>query len=858
MATIDFVNQLYANIFGRTPSSAEANFWVGRIDLGVETSSQVALDFITSAEGVRAQQVERMYQATFGRTPDLAGFKVQIGALSSGAITLNQLAINFANSAEFQAVFVGTGTFNVTTFATAMYTNILGRAPDAAGLAVQVNFYNSLIAAGQSPAQAQATLLTNFANSAEFVNNPSINFDKVVLAYAGVDNQIPVSTTAAPNASLQQLAGVPLSTLVGALNDGTNGNGVPTTGIVNGVTLSLPATAGAISPTSASATTKTTALNDLIIGDDTTAVKSTSIDGGDGSDTLRLAMGATAAVLVTTTNVENVDVTTANGATTTFTGATTIGGQFVGISSLALRGAGTNTVAGLNATTTVTIAGSGTTGVENLAYGATVTAPKINTSGTFATTKINAAGATSLTVNATGATTFTSLDLDTAATSKALNKLTITGTAGVTVTAVTNGLAAGFTVDASAAGGAVSFADYGTDLTFTGGASADTVLMGANLTAKDVLNGGAGVNVLGVTSSASIVGVTGLQITNFQTLDISGTGTASNYDLTKLPTGIVNVQSSTGVTAATTISNVAATGTSLSFIGTDASTADLTISGATGNTALTLNIVGQSATTGSSVEATGKNLVLTGFKTLTVNSSGTTSGTNSIAGTIVDANLQTVTITGSSQTSITKFDATDTALSLVDGSKATGALTLDVSGITTPLQGITISGGSAADTITGQSKTTGALGSTINAGGGADTITISNNTNVFGNTLFYGAATDSQLGTATKAGFDSVTGFVSVGSKATHDFIDLTTFGFTGSARGGIISQTITAADPGATASTNFFVTGGIQRGVAFGTFGGDTYVYVDANKSGSFEAASDMVIKLVGITSVSLADFNF
>ncbi|MDB5366140.1 MAG: hypothetical protein JWM77_2067, partial [Rhodospirillales bacterium] len=46
MATSDFVTQLYSNIFGRTPSSSEINFWVGRIDLGVETSSQVALEFI--------------------------------------------------------------------------------------------------------------------------------------------------------------------------------------------------------------------------------------------------------------------------------------------------------------------------------------------------------------------------------------------------------------------------------------------------------------------------------------------------------------------------------------------------------------------------------------------------------------------------------------------------------------------------------------------------------------------------------------------------------------------------------------------------------------------------------------------
>jgi hypothetical protein len=49
------------------------------------------------------------------------------------------------------------------------------------------------------------------------------------------------------------------------------------------------------------------------------------------------------------------------------------------------------------------------------------------------------------------------------------------------------------------------------------------------------------------------------------------------------------------------------------------------------------------------------------------------------------------------------------------------------------------------------------------------------------------------------------------------------------------------------------------DRGVAFSNLGGgDTYVFVDANKDGNFTAADDIVIKLTGVTSISEADINF
>jgi Ca2+-binding RTX toxin-like protein len=100
----------------------------------------------------------RLYQAALGRAPDEGGLRVQAGALDAGTTGL-QLAQNFLGAAEFTARF-GTS-LNNSDFATAMYANILGRAPDAAGLKVQVD----ALSAGMSRAQ----LLLNFAEANENV-----------------------------------------------------------------------------------------------------------------------------------------------------------------------------------------------------------------------------------------------------------------------------------------------------------------------------------------------------------------------------------------------------------------------------------------------------------------------------------------------------------------------------------------------------------------------------------------------------------------------------------------------------------------------------------------------------------------
>ncbi|MCB1332884.1 MAG: DUF4214 domain-containing protein [Roseivivax sp.] len=116
-------------------------------------------------------QVLRLYQATLDRAPDVGGFRSWTVALESGAQTLDQVATGFVASAEFQARF---GAPDNAGFVTLLYQNVLGRAPDAAGLA-------GWTARLDGGATRQSVVL-GFSESAEFIAARALD----VTAYVAV------------------------------------------------------------------------------------------------------------------------------------------------------------------------------------------------------------------------------------------------------------------------------------------------------------------------------------------------------------------------------------------------------------------------------------------------------------------------------------------------------------------------------------------------------------------------------------------------------------------------------------------------------------------------------------------------
>jgi methionine-rich copper-binding protein CopC len=125
---IDGTNATISDASGDTVSVAN----VERVQFA---DAMVALDI--AGDG---GQVYRLYQAAFARTPDSGGLGFWIGVMDKGA-TLASIATGFVASDEFKSKYGANPTS--TDMVTAMYANVLHRAPDSAGLSYWVGALDS-------------------------------------------------------------------------------------------------------------------------------------------------------------------------------------------------------------------------------------------------------------------------------------------------------------------------------------------------------------------------------------------------------------------------------------------------------------------------------------------------------------------------------------------------------------------------------------------------------------------------------------------------------------------------------------------------------------------------------------------
>jgi Domain of unknown function (DUF4214) len=153
-----FVMQQYRDFLAREGDAAGIQGWVDYIQAGTYSRLQVIDAFLSSNEfsGFVAPVV-RLYFATYLRVPDYAGLTFNAGLVRNGTVTLTQLADFFTQSPEFLATY---GSLNNTQFVTLLYNNVLGRAPDQAGLDGWVGLLQGGYTRGQ--------VLLGFSDSTEY------------------------------------------------------------------------------------------------------------------------------------------------------------------------------------------------------------------------------------------------------------------------------------------------------------------------------------------------------------------------------------------------------------------------------------------------------------------------------------------------------------------------------------------------------------------------------------------------------------------------------------------------------------------------------------------------------------------
>ena len=104
--------------------------------------------------------IGRLYAAAFGREPDASGLQFWADVINDPVVSYKDISKIFIDSPEFSTIASPDSSNDV--FATALYQNVLGRAPDSSGLGYWTNQLDTGL-------QDRADVLVDFANSPENV-----------------------------------------------------------------------------------------------------------------------------------------------------------------------------------------------------------------------------------------------------------------------------------------------------------------------------------------------------------------------------------------------------------------------------------------------------------------------------------------------------------------------------------------------------------------------------------------------------------------------------------------------------------------------------------------------------------------
>jgi Domain of unknown function (DUF4214) len=514
------VTQYYQGILRLTPTTAEVNQLAALPDLSSVTSS------LLSTADTTVDPILRLYQAAFGRVPDTQGLTNMVSVYSgnahgSGTLSLAQLAGQFTGSPEFLNLYGAQTTNHASNvaFVSALYVNVLQRSMvgsegdgwiallDAGGSRT-----TTLTGFSESPEfkTATSTAINNFLSSAGALTNsytgnlfyygPASDANTHALGY-GTDV---INGSAGYNVFDAGLVNNGAGTLVNSLNNSdrlTGGSGV------NTIDIDLVASGTAVTPT---------VLN---------SIQNVNLQN-EGNATLDL----TNSNAVTNINVhDNAGTQTVQGiqsATTNFSVTNSAHGVTFNVAAAALTGTAdvaNLTVKGVQDGGTITFgAGYETLKINSVNYSANNTTNVIETdfSGKIVLQDLGQAngGAVSNTLSGTASST----------SAIASTNVDASGLTGTLVTALSNS-------NTTIVGGSGN-------TTITGGAGANTVTYGngsnvfnidtlAHL-ATDTIKGGTATdaltftaNVTDATTGGTATEVALANITNFNTLNLSSTGT---------------------------------------------------------------------------------------------------------------------------------------------------------------------------------------------------------------------------------------------------------------------------------------------------------------------------------------------
>lgn len=894
------VEKIYQALFNRTPDEAGKKYYVDGFLAGKFTAGKIALDVLNGAtnndlvainnkvtvanrftETVDGRAITdddfgvgTVFAATYaGDTDAQAAREILVGVTSNPAtmLTVGDVAAQVQSKIADQGDAVAGQTSGKTFTLTAGIDNIIGTG-------------------GNDAIDANVTATSAVLGGLDKVDGG-----------AGTDTLNIADTGVAAGATFALPAGFSISN-VENVNVTTNGN-IGAAGAGNSFDLSGNAAVTSIKGVAAGTvgsfiTASATANVDLTVAGAATATvtggKAVAVTGGTGATAIT-GKGLTSVTVknggaVTINNLENtVAATSAKGTTLTSVTLDSVNADSAvkgeGLTDITIKGATTAA-----RTLTVTNAKADhalTLNVDGTGYkvDGTTEAQTVVTDTVAKTITVNATGSKS-SLDVSGSTTATAVNVTGSAALKldadVANVKSIDGSAATGNLNLDNINAATTTVKTGA--GNDQFTLNGAKVTVDTGAGNDTITLVATIAAGSTINLGAGNDIVldgaaGVvdpstatltsvvdagdgndTVAASLINAANAALfKNFESLDLSNT-TDTALDIELMTGSTITGLTFAGGVGRAMVNNVAA-GVGLTVTGSDTTPTvtptTIGVKGAAAGTAdsFAITFAGTAGAGATEAAPTGINVgtvVVDNVEALTVASSGTGFVVNTL--TLTDSKLKTLTITGDKALTVDFADvngtnsATGGAVSLIDGSAATGKLNIKTTNVTadSAAAGLTVKGGSAADTIKLAQK------ATVDAGAGNDTITTAET----GGTLTGGAGNDK---------FDVALAVATDATEATAVLTTITDFA-AGDSVQLLAGNVLAGATLGAKTALDATVTN-IDLALAIASltntanevswFQYGTNTYVVANDATAGFAVGDLVVKLTGLVDLSNATLD-
>ena len=184
------VDRQFVDLTTKAPSAASRSTWVSQLSAGTKTKGDLDDSLRRGAENLaNVDPVVRVYRAFLGRAPDAGGLQFWIrrkrNVAPAKTWTVTQIATEFTNSNEFKTKY---GSLTNRQFVTQIYTDVLGRAADQAG----VDYWTRQIDLGR---KTKAQVVVGFSESNEYKNKQAQNTD-VAVAYIYLLGRAPTSSEA--------------------------------------------------------------------------------------------------------------------------------------------------------------------------------------------------------------------------------------------------------------------------------------------------------------------------------------------------------------------------------------------------------------------------------------------------------------------------------------------------------------------------------------------------------------------------------------------------------------------------------------------------------------------------------------